>query len=81
VSTIFAGSYEHGLPPLETAVVVLSAALHPLERYVRAHQARIMEVFGRTGWGSLAEGAAVGAVVALALAASGSGGEFIYFQF
>ena len=31
--------------------------------------------------GILLEGAAMGLIVALVIAASGSGGEFIYFQF
>ena len=34
-----------------------------------------------SAWGPLCEGVAFGAIVGLVIAASGSGGEFIYFQF
>ncbi len=79
--TILVGSYADGLPPLETLIVLASLGLHWVEWWIRRNEMRLQEFLAGCWWGSLLEGATVGAVVALALAASGSGGEFIYFQF
>jgi len=77
---LFTGNYAAPWPALPLATVLLCAALHPLERLARNRLPRLQRALGGT-WGGLVEGLALGAILALALAVSGSGGEFIYFQF
>jgi D-alanyl-lipoteichoic acid acyltransferase DltB (MBOAT superfamily) len=78
--TLFTGSYTAPWPPLALATVLSCALLHPLERLARTRLPEIRRALAG-GWGGFAEGAALGAILALALAVSGSGAEFIYFQF
>jgi len=80
LAKLFAGSYAAPWPPLPLAVVLLCAALHPLERFARERLPRLQDALAG-GWGGLVEGFALGTLLALALAVSGAGGEFIYFQF
>ena len=72
---------EVGWPVLQTAVVLLCAGLHVAERTIRTHLPQIQSALARPWWGAAVEGAAFGVVVGLAIAVSGAGGEFIYFQF
>jgi len=75
------GSWLEPWPLLPALVVALCVALHGLERYARPRLAVVRGALG-AGWvGALVEGLAFGALVALAIAASGTGAEFIYFQF
>ena len=68
-------------PWFQTAIVALCAALHPLERRLRRSAATLQLRVAEAPWGSAAEGLAFGTILALTVAFSGSGAEFIYFQF
>ena len=74
-------SADNGWPVLPLASVLLCALLHFLERMVRERLAGIQLALAGSVWAGAAEGFAFGAVLALAIAVSGSSGEFIYFQF
>jgi D-alanyl-lipoteichoic acid acyltransferase DltB (MBOAT superfamily) len=78
---IFTGSYLGDWPILPTLVVGLCVALHVLERIVRLRLPRIRAALGEGAFGGAIEGLALGAIAALAIATSGVGAEFIYFQF
>jgi len=78
---IFTGSYLVDWPILPTLVVGLCVALHVLERIVRLRLPRIRAALGEGAFGGAIEGLALGAIAALAIATSGVGAEFIYFQF
>jgi len=76
------GGYLHDAWPLvETCTVVACCLLHVAERVVRARLEGIRGYLSARAWGSVAEGALLGAAVGLALTVGGTGGEFIYFQF
>jgi len=75
------GSYLGEWPLLPTLVVVACVALHVIERLVRTNLPAIRGTLAQRPGGAAIEGLALGAVVALALAASGVASEFIYFQF
>ena len=51
------------------------------ERVARLHLDEIRAFFARSWWGPALEGLAMGSLVALAIATSDVGAEFIYFQF
>ena len=70
-----------GWPLFQTGVVALCAGLHGIERYARLNGARLREALSRPVWGPLVQAAGLGLVVGVVVAVSGSGGEFIYFQF
>jgi D-alanyl-lipoteichoic acid acyltransferase DltB (MBOAT superfamily) len=78
---LFTGSYLAAWPILPTLVVGLCAALHVLERIVRLRLPRIRAALGEGAFGGAVEGLALGVIAALAIATSGVGAEFIYFQF
>jgi alginate O-acetyltransferase complex protein AlgI len=81
IGAIFAG---HGLavwPVAQLGIVAFCAVLHLVERQLRTHCHDIQAALSRRPWGAIAEGCSFGTIVALAIAASGIGGEFIYFQF
>ena len=67
-------------PGVQLGIVALCAGLHGLERIVRPRLPAIRRAL-EPMWGGVLEGAAMGAVVALAIWLGGAGGEFIYFQF
>ncbi len=74
----------HGLlewPIAQLLIVLLCAALHVAERFLRTHGRELQASVAGSRWGAVLEGGVVGVVVALVIAASGVGGEFIYFQF
>ena len=77
---LFTGDYSAPWPALPTLVVMLCVLLHFAERSSRLQLPHL-----RAAWsdlsGSAIGGLAFGALCALALAVSGAGGEFIYFQF
>jgi D-alanyl-lipoteichoic acid acyltransferase DltB (MBOAT superfamily) len=81
IGRLVSGSYSTGWPLLATAVVCLCWVGHVAERWLRPRARRFI-ADRRLGlaWG-VAEGLALGAILGLALAASGTGAEFIYFQF
>ena len=81
LGTIATGSYASPWPWLQVVVVGVCAALHVAERIGRIHIAELQSVCASARWGPAAEGLALGAVLALAVAVSDSGGDFIYFQF
>jgi len=68
-------------PALQTLAVAVCFGLHGLERYARPRLERLRSALGDGPIGGLVEGLAFGTLVALAIAASGTGAEFIYFQF
>ena len=71
-----------GWPVFETAIVMGCALLHGLERGVRTNGLpRFQAAAAARWWGPWLEGSAFGLLVGLCVAASGSGGAFIYFQF
>ena len=78
---VASGDFAGGFPPIESALIGLSLGLHIVERWLRRNRGKLQEWIQAARWGSLAEGAALGVVAALTLAAMGSGSEFIYFQF
>jgi D-alanyl-lipoteichoic acid acyltransferase DltB (MBOAT superfamily) len=67
-------------PGVQLGIVALCAGLHGLERFLRPRLPAIRRGLEPT-WGGVLEGAAMGAVAALAIWLGGAGGEFIYFQF
>ncbi|MEO2169827.1 MAG: MBOAT family O-acyltransferase, partial [bacterium] len=80
IETILFGNWNVAMPAWGFALCALAAVLHFLERALRP---RVMALRQRsTGIvGAIAEGLVFGAVLALVVAASGQGAEFIYFQF
>ncbi len=78
---LFTGSYATPWPVLPALVVLLCAVLHGVERGLRPRLPRIRAAQGGGALGGALEGAALGVIAALAVAASGVGAEFIYFQF
>jgi D-alanyl-lipoteichoic acid acyltransferase DltB (MBOAT superfamily) len=78
---LFTGSYLGEWPLLPAALVALCAALHAGERWLRPRLPRLRAALGDGAFGGAAEGALFGLIAALAVAASGVGAEFIYFQF
>lgn len=80
-TNLFAFDFAAGWPVLQCAIVALCGALHFAERHVRLRLPVWQERASRSNFGPLGEGLALGCLVALVIAASGSGGEFIYFQF
>ena len=78
---LFTSSYFVGWPIMQTLVVALCIVLHPIERRIRLGLPAIHSRVSAIWWGPLIEGFALGAIVAIVLAVSGSGSEFIYFQF
>jgi D-alanyl-lipoteichoic acid acyltransferase DltB (MBOAT superfamily) len=78
---LFGSSYVVDWPVLPALVVALCAGLHVLERWARPRLPRLRAALGQGALGGALEGAVLGAVAALAIAASGAGAEFIYFQF
>ena len=81
LETIATGSYASPWPWLQVVVVGACAALHVGERVGRVHAAQLQAVCARASWGPALEGVALGTVLALAVALSDTGGDFIYFQF
>ena len=73
--------YTHGWPAMQMGIVALCMLLHAIERVLRLRLPAIQDACATRWWGTTAEGLALGALVACAIAVSGSGGEFIYFQF
>ena len=68
-------------PALQTLAVAACIGLHGLERWARPRLPRLRAALGDGPIGGLVEGLAFGTLLALAIAASGTGAEFIYFQF
>jgi alginate O-acetyltransferase complex protein AlgI len=81
IGNLLSGSYSAGWPVMQTAIVALCMAMHGIERALRPRLPRVQALVASGWWGPVAEGLALGAIVGLAIAVSGSGGEFIYFQF
>ncbi|MHC5062652.1 MAG: MBOAT family O-acyltransferase [Planctomycetota bacterium] len=80
LGVLFAGDYGQPWPGLATLVVLLCAILHLLERKIRLAMPALRVYFD--DWsGAMLGGLIFGVILALALAVSGAGGEFIYFQF
>lgn len=75
------GTGETGWPLFQTLIVAFCILLHVAERLVRARLPAIQQRLATPWWGAALEGTALGAIVGLAIAVSGAGGEFIYFQF
>lgn len=80
VGQLVSGDFRSDWPVFQMGVIAACALLHPLERYARLRSSRWQEIVATRSWGPVLEGATIGGVAALCLAAS-SGGEFIYFQF
>jgi D-alanyl-lipoteichoic acid acyltransferase DltB (MBOAT superfamily) len=78
---IFALDYLQPWPVLPTLVVVVCAVLHLIERTIRERWSQVRALLGTGLAGALVEGLAWGVCLALTIAASGTGAEFIYFQF
>ncbi|MDG2336036.1 MAG: MBOAT family O-acyltransferase [Myxococcota bacterium] len=81
IEHLFIGANAFGLPWIQIAVLILCVFLHFGERLVRLRLPAIRERLAAHSWSDAAEGAAIGILVALAIAVSGVGGDFIYFQF
>ena len=78
---LITGSYRVDWPVLPALVVVFCGLLHGGERLLRPRLPRVRAALGDGALGGALEGAALGIIAALAVAASGVGAEFIYFQF
>jgi D-alanyl-lipoteichoic acid acyltransferase DltB (MBOAT superfamily) len=81
LARLFTGSWLGAWPLLPAGVVALCAALHGAERWLRPRLPRLRAALGDGALGGAVEGALFGLIGALAVAASGVGAEFIYFQF
>ncbi len=81
IERLFVGENRFGLPILQMGVIVICVLLHFAERFARRRLPAIRDRLAQSRWGGAAEGAALGALTALAIAVSGVGGDFIYFQF
>ncbi|MDP6979471.1 MAG: MBOAT family O-acyltransferase [Myxococcota bacterium] len=68
-------------PTLQAAIVALCGALHFVERSLRLRLPAWQRAAAHSRFAPLGEGLAFGVVVGIAIATSGTGGEFIYFQF
>jgi len=80
LQALIEGDYLSGWPAVPVLIVLLCAGLQVLERLVRLHIVVIRQWLSAP-WGTAIEATALGALVGLAIAVSGAGGEFIYFQF
>ena len=78
---LFTGSYRVDWPVLPALVVLLCGLLHFAERLLRPRLPAVRAALGEGALGGALEGAALGIIAALVVAASGVGAEFIYFQF
>ncbi len=78
---IFAGHDLSAWPVMQCLILGLCVASHGIERYLRPRLLQLQERFANSLPGLALEGIALGALLALAVLVSGSGGEFIYFQF
>ncbi|MDJ0850885.1 MAG: MBOAT family O-acyltransferase [Myxococcota bacterium] len=78
---LFTGSYAGEWPVLPALVIALCAGLHGAERWLRRRLPRLRAALGDGALGGAVEGALLGVIAALAVATSGVGAEFIYFQF
>jgi alginate O-acetyltransferase complex protein AlgI len=85
LSGLFGGlsstQYDDGWPAMQSGIVLLCIGLQIFERAIRTRLPEIQARCARHWAGILSEGMVMGGIVALVIAASGSGGEFIYFQF
>jgi D-alanyl-lipoteichoic acid acyltransferase DltB (MBOAT superfamily) len=78
---LFSFHSPYGWPHIQLVIVLFCMGLHFAERSLRLRAPALREHLGKRWWGGLAEGAALGAVVGLAIMVAGVGGDFIYFQF
>ncbi len=83
-TAFFAGLFSNSWgdwPALQALAIGACVGLHLLERFARPRLPRLRTALGDGPVGGLVEGLAFGTLLALAIAASGTGAEFIYFQF
>ena len=78
---LFGASGSTGWPVLPALTVLFCAALHPMERRLRPLLLESVDPTQSAPKTSVLEAVAVGAALAVVVAASGTGAEFIYFQF
>ncbi len=81
IETLATGSYWAGWPLLPTIVIGVCWLAHVAERLIRPHARNFVTGLQPTLVSGMAQGLVLGAILALAIAASGTGAEFIYFQF
>jgi alginate O-acetyltransferase complex protein AlgI len=81
LGAMFQGGQVSGWPVAQSGVVALCILFHGLERFARPRLPGWRASVQRRPWGPALEGAVLGVIFGLAVAASGVGGEFIYFQF
>ena len=80
IHTLFTGPWHHA-PPAWPILVLAACVLSQIaERLLRQNLSRIRQHLSSSP-GIFFEGVALGAVFMIAIACSGRGGEFIYFQF
>lgn len=80
IQTILWGRWNAAWPVWPAMLVGLAALMHPLERRLRPRFGRMRESLDSFP-GAAIEGLAFGVILALVVATSGAGGQFIYFQF
>ncbi|MEE3328499.1 MAG: MBOAT family O-acyltransferase [Myxococcota bacterium] len=78
---LFGASGSTGWPLLPTLSVLFCVALHPLERWLRTSSTGAAESGEVPRTTSILEAVVVGLALAVVVATSGTGAEFIYFQF
>lgn len=80
-SGLFGASGSTGWPLLPTLTVLFCMALHPIERWIRTSSTGSAEPGERRPLASALEAVVVGLALGVVVATSGTGAEFIYFQF
>ena len=78
---LFGASGSTGWPVLPLLTVLFCAVLHPIERRLRPALLESADSGATPRATSVLEAVIVGAALAVVVAASGTGAEFIYFQF
>ena len=78
---LFGASGSTGWPVLPALTVLFCVALHPIERRLRPSLLESVDPTQPAPKTSILEAVVVGAALAVVVAASGTGAEFIYFQF
>jgi D-alanyl-lipoteichoic acid acyltransferase DltB (MBOAT superfamily) len=74
-------NFAAGWPAVQTVVIAVCVLSHFAERALRPRVAAFQRIAAERVWGPAIEGTVAGALVGLAYALAGAGGEFIYFQF
>jgi D-alanyl-lipoteichoic acid acyltransferase DltB (MBOAT superfamily) len=81
IQALVSPSHLHGFPVLQTGLVIFCLFLHLAERWLRLRLPVIHSTLASRAWGLPLEALLFGGVIGLAIACSGTGAAFVYFQF